>query len=297
MIRSMTGYGRAEGRYKGIPIIAEARSVNHRHCEVVMRLPRALQGHEDRYRTLVQSQIGRGRIELSVSVNGDWDGSRSLSLDTPLARQYLTLLRELKRALKLSGAPDVALLAGFRDIIRPAEQRADDKGAVSAVERVLERALKALGEMRAQEGRALERDLSARIGELEHRLNAISVRLPELVQEHAAKLQARVNRLLQTLQGGQESVDPGRLAQEVALLAERSDVSEEVTRLESHLRQFEGFLRRSDPVGRSLDFLLQEMNREVNTIGSKVGDIAVTQELLAMKAEMEKVREQVQNVE
>ena len=297
MIRSMTGYGRAEGRHKSTPITVEVRSVNHRHSEVVAKLPRVLQAHEDRIRNLVQAHVARGRVDVAVNFSGERDPGRGLVLDRPLARRYLALLKELQRELGLKGTPDVALLAGFRDIIKPAELAVEDPHAVRAAEKVLEQALKALDRMRRHEGRTLERDLLTRLQEIMGHLRAIRLRLPAIVQERQARLQERVNRLLESAGGGKDGVDQGRVAQEVALLADRSDVSEELTRLDSHLDQFRHFLRKSVPVGRSLDFLLQEMNREVNTIGSKVGDTAVTQEIVALKAEFEKIREQVQNVE
>lgn len=297
MIRSMTGYGRAEGRHKSTPITVEVRSVNHRHSEIVAKVPRALQAHEDRIRNLVQSHVARGRVDVAVNFSGERDPGRGLVLDRPLARRYLALLKELQRELGLKGTPDVALLAGFRDIIKPAELAVEDPGAVRAAEKVLEQALKALDRMRRHEGRTLERDLLARLKEIAERLRAVRFRLPAIVQERQARLQERVNRLLENVSGGKDGVDQSRVAQEVALLADRSDVSEELTRLDSHLDQFRNFLRKSEPVGRSLDFLLQEMNREVNTIGSKVGDTAVTQEIVSLKAEFEKIREQVQNVE
>jgi uncharacterized protein (TIGR00255 family) len=293
----MTGYGRAEGSHKGTPIVVEMRSVNHRYCEVVAKMPRAFQAHEERLKSLVQSQVARGRVDVTVNYNGERDPGRGVQLDKGLARRYLALLKQLQRELRVEGTPDLALLAGFRDIIRPVELAGEDRQAVRVVERTLNRALKILAGMRRKEGLALERDLLARLDEIERRLAAIRARLPGILQEHHARLQTRVNRMLEGVAGIREQVDPGRLAQEVALLAERNDVSEEITRLDSHLRQFKSFLRKSEPVGRSLDFLLQEMNREVNTIGSKVADAAVTQEIVAMKAEFEKLREQVQNVE
>jgi uncharacterized protein (TIGR00255 family) len=297
MIRSMTGYGRAEGRHKGTPIVVEVRSVNHRHCEVVSRLPRALQAYDERVRGVVQAHLSRGRVDVTVTFSGERDPGRGLMLDLTLARRYLALLTDLRRKLKLAGSPDVGLVAGFPNVIKPAELAVEDRGAVRAVERVLTRALKAVAGMRVHEGRALERDLSARVDEIERHLAAIRRRLPDIVQEYAARLRGRVTRLLEGMGEGKDRIDPSRLAQEMALLADRSDVSEELTRLDSHLEQFRGFLRKSEPVGRSLDFLLQEINREITTIGSKVGDVAVTQEIVAVKAELEKVREQVQNVE
>jgi uncharacterized protein (TIGR00255 family) len=293
----MTGYGRAEGRHKGTPIVVEVRSVNHRHCEVVSRLPRALQAYDERVRGVVQAHLARGRVDVTVTFNGERDPGRGLMLDLTLARRYLALLTDLRRKLRLAGSPDVRLVAGFPNVIKPAELAVEDRGAVRAVERVLARALKAVAGMRLHEGRALERDLSARVEEIERHLAAIRRRLPDIVQEYAARLRGRVTRLLEGMGEGKDRIDPSRLAQEVALLADRSDVSEELTRLDSHLAQFRGFLRKSEPVGRSLDFLLQEINREITTIGSKVGDVAVTQEIVAVKAELEKVREQVQNVE
>ena len=297
MIRSMTGYGRAEGRHKGTPITVEVRSVNHRHSEVMAKLPRVLQAHEDRIRGLVLARVARGRVDVTVNFSGEQDPWRGIVLDRPLARRYHALLKELQRELGLKGSPDVTLLASFRDMVRPAELAAEDPGAVRAVERVLGRALKALDQMRRHEGCTLERDLLARLQEVEGRLRTVRHRLPAIVDERAARLQERIKRLLEGVGAGKDSVDQSRLVQEVALLADRSDVSEELTRLDSHLDQFRVFLRKTEPVGRSLDFLLQEMNREINTIGSKVGDTVVTQEVVAVKAEFEKIREQVQNVE
>lgn len=296
VIRSMTGYGRAEGRYKAAPIIVEVRSVNHRHCEVVTRLPKIMQRHEERFKNRVQNRLSRGRIDVSVSFNGEGESAGlELRLDHALARQYLAVLKELQRDLRLPGSPDLALLATYRDIIKVTDQPADDRRAIAAAERVLEKALGALLSMRRDEGQALERDLSLRLSEIEQRIATIRERLPVIIKEHFTRLQGRLNRLLEGT--AHASLDPARVTQEIALLADRGDVSEEVTRLESHLRQFRNFLRKSEPVGRSLDFLLQEINREVTTIGSKVGDLTVTQEILAVKAELEKIREQVQNVE
>ena len=298
VIRSMTGYGRAEGRYKAVPIVVEVRSVNHRHCEILTRLPKSMQRHEERFKSRVQSRLSRGRVDVSVSFNGEGDaGGQALRLDRGLARQYLGVLKDLQRDLRLPGSPDLAMIASYRDIIKTTEQPTDDQRAVAAAERVLEKALGALLSMRRDEGHALERDLSLRLEEIEQRLSAIRQRLPQIMKEHFDRLQVRVNRLLEGAQAGSAALDPARVTQEVALLADRGDVSEEITRLESHLRQFRNFLRKSEPVGRSLDFLLQEINREVTTAGSKVGDLAVTQEILALKAELEKIREQVQNVE
>ena len=260
VIRSMTGYGRAEGRYKAVPIIVEVRSVNHRHCEVVTRLPKIMQRHEERFRNRVQKRLSRGRIDVSVSFNGEGESAGlNLRLDHALARQYLAVLKELQRALRLPGSPDLALLATYRDIIKVTDQPADDRRAIVAVERVLEKALGALLSMRRDEGQALERDLSLRLSEIEQRIATIRERLPVIVKEHFSRLQGRLNRLLEGT--AHAPLDPARVTQEIALLADRGDVSEEVTRLESHLRQFRNFLRKSEPVGRSFDLLPRDQSR------------------------------------
>jgi uncharacterized protein (TIGR00255 family) len=298
VIHSMTGYGRAEVRFQGMPLVVEVRSVNHRHCEVVTRLPRPLQAYEDGIKSSVQAHVRRGRVDVGVTFNGSPDaGARRLQLDRRLARQYVSLLRVLQREFKVPGAVDLTLLAGFREIISSTEDVADVRGVAAATQRALKKALQALMAMRRQEGRALEQDLSARLAEVERRMTAIHARLPQIIEEHFGRLQARLNRLLEGLPGGRDRIDPVRVSQEVALLADRSDISEELTRMHSHLQQFRQFLRKSEPVGRSMDFLLQEMNREVTTIASKVGDLSVTQDIIATKAELEKIREQVQNVE
>src|SRR5205823_5444320 len=163
VIRSMTGYGRAEGRYRTVPIVVEVRSVNHRHCEVVTRLPKIMQRHEERFRNRVQKRLSRGRIDMSVNFNGEGESAGlELRLDHALARQYLAVLKELQRDLRLPGSPDLALLATYRDIIKVTDQPANYRRAIAAVERVLEKALGALLSMRRDEGQALERDLSLR---------------------------------------------------------------------------------------------------------------------------------------
>jgi uncharacterized protein (TIGR00255 family) len=298
MIQSMTGYGRAEAHFKGMPVVVEVRSVNHRHCEVVTRLPRSLQPYEERIKTTVQARIRRGRVDVTINVNESTDsGPKRLQIDRRLARQYLGLLKDLQKELKVAGAVDLALLTNLPNVITSMEESGQSSDVATAALKVLEKALNALVAMRRREGRALERDLSGRLAEVQRRIAVIRARVPQITEEHFNRLQTRVNRLLESLPTGRERLDPGRLAQEVALLADRSDVSEEVTRMESHLDQFKGFLRKGEPVGRSLDFLLQEMNREVTTISSKVGDLLATQEIIATKAELEKIREQVQNVE
>jgi len=292
MIRSMTGYGRREGTWTGGAVVAEARAVNHRHCEIVIRLPRLLSALEEELRRGVQSRCARGRIELTVSLSGGRETQKALSLDRPLARQYYRLLRDLQAELKLTGTIDVALLAGFRDLLVVDERVVADKRLTQVVKRLAAAAVADLDAMRRREGAALAKDIRSRLRVFREAMEAVAKRAPQAVEAQFERMKGRVEKLL----AGAE-VDRARLVQELAIFADRSDIAEELTRLESHMVQFEGNLAGRDPVGRTMDFLLQEMGREVNTIGSKANDSTISAQVVLMKGELEKVREQVQNIE
>jgi uncharacterized protein (TIGR00255 family) len=292
MIRSMTGYGRREGSWSGMSLVVEVRSVNHRFCEVVARLPRLLGFLEDDLKRAVQKRCQRGRIELTVSLAGEQNGMRVPRMDRRLARQYHTLLRSLQKEFRLPGTIDLALLASFRDILTVTDRPADLRGGKKIIIRLLHGALSDLQAMRRREGVALARDIKRRVAALREAMDAIKARVPAVVQGYFERMKARVEQLV-----GAGQPDQARLHQELALYADRCDVSEELTRLASHLSQFEGAQHADDSVGRTLDFLIQEMGREINTIGSKANDSEITGWVVRMKAELEKIREQVQNIE
>ncbi|MGH7167254.1 MAG: YicC/YloC family endoribonuclease [Nitrospiraceae bacterium] len=292
MITSMTGYGRREAVWRGGSVAVELRSVNHRFCEVVIRLPRALSSLEDDFKRRIQRRCTRGRIELAVSLHGGKDSGRTISLDHSLAKQYHRLLGDLKQELHLGGTIDVALLAGFRDIVSVSDQPVVDRRMTGIVRRLVAGALADLDAMRRREGAALARDAKSRLQVIRQAAAGIATRTPLVVQEYFDRMKARVEKLV-----GLGQADPGRLHQEIALYADRCDVTEELTRLESHLAQFTTALNGGGPVGRTLDFLLQEMGREVNTIGSKANDAEISTHVVQIKGELEKIREQVQNIE
>ncbi|MGH7251223.1 MAG: YicC/YloC family endoribonuclease [Nitrospiraceae bacterium] len=292
MITSMTGYGRREAVWRGGSVAVELRSVNHRFCEVVIRLPRALSSLEDDFKRRIQRRCTRGRIELAVSLHGGKDSGRTISLDRSLAKQYHRLLGDLKQELRLGGTIDVALLAGFRDIVSVSDQPVVDRRMTGIVRRLVAGALADLDAMRRREGAALARDAKSRLQVIRQAAAGIATRTPLVVQEYFDRMKARVEKLV-----GSGQADPGRLHQEIALYADRCDVTEELTRLESHLAQFTAALNGGGPVGRTLDFLLQEMGREVNTIGSKANDAEISTHVVQIKGELEKIREQVQNIE
>ena len=292
MITSMTGYGRREAVWRGGSVVAELRSVNHRFCEVVIRLPRALSSLEDDFKRRIQRRCTRGRVELAVSLHGGKDSGRTISLDRSLAKQYHRLLGDLKQDLRLGGTIDVALLAGFRDIVSVSDQPVVDRRMTGIVRRLMTGALADLDAMRRREGAALARDAKNRMQLVRQAAASIATRTPLVVQEYFERMKARVEKLV-----GSGQADSARLHQEIALYADRCDVTEELTRLESHLAQFTAALNSRGPVGKTLDFLLQEMGREVNTIGSKANDAEISTHVVQIKSELEKVREQVQNIE
>ena len=292
MIKSMTGYGRREAAWAGGSVVVEVRAVNHRHCEVVTRLPKMLSALEEELKKLVQARCQRGRVELSVSVSGDREGGKTLKLDRPLAKQYYRLLRALQQEFHLGGTIDDSLLAGFRDVVSLSDQPIEDPRLAKTVTKLLAGALSDLDAMRRREGDVLARDAKARLRLIGTEMNEIKTRAPLVIKDHFERFKARVEKL-----AGPDLPDPGRLHQELAQYADRYDVSEELTRLGSHLVQFEAAMKGREAVGRTLDFLLQEMGREVNTIGSKANDADIATRVVRMKGELEKIREQVQNIE
>lgn len=292
MIKSMTGYGRSEGSYRNLVLVAELRSTNHKYCDITVRLPKFLLPLETPLRKRLQERFTRGRLELAVTVNGTAEQTKRLEVDLELARQYARILKEIKAKLELSGPVDLAMLMSFRDIITTGElEEATDELASQIQQRVNE-AMGRLEAMRKKEGQALVKDLRQRLRIIEKALRRIETRIPAMVRGYQARLKDRIERLTQG-----SKLDPGRLAQEVALFAERSDVSEELTRLKSHLGQFKTMIESNDAIGRSLDFLIQEINREVNTVGSKSSDAPIAMGVVGIKSELEKMREQVQNIE
>lgn len=292
MICSMTGYGRREAAWKGGSVVAEVRAVNHRFCEVQVRLPRHLATMEEEIKKSVQARCARGHIDVTVLVSGRTEGKRTASLDRELATQYYGVLRQLQREFRLSGAVDLALLAGFRDVVVVSEEAATDRKLSGVVTRVVAGALSDLEAMRRREGAALAKEFKTRLTNIAAERANIAARAPRVVEEAFERMKGRVAKLLDG-----PAPDQARLQQELAHFADRCDVTEELARLDSHLGQFGTLLAGREPVGRTMDFLLQELGREINTIGSKANDPVLAGHVIAVKGELEKLREQVQNVE
>lgn len=292
MIRSMTGFGKKDGTSHESGVTVEIRSVNHRFLEVAVRVPRSLTQLEEQIRKIVQQRCLRGRVDVSVSVHNSAGGLKTVQVDQTLAKQYHSALKKLQKTLGLRGAIDISMLAGFRDILSLSDQPVDSDQVAKTILRVLSSALTDLEQMRRREGEALAKDLVMHLDAIRTAKAAVAEKAPRLAQEAFDRMKGRVQSLLQS-----DLPDQVRLQQELALFADRSDISEELVRLESHMLQFDQTLHSKESVGKTLEFLLQEMGREVNTIGSKANDAEIAGLVVRMKAELEKLREQVQNVE
>ena len=294
MIKSMTGFGRGESGGEGRIVAAEARSVNGRYAEYSVRLPRSLAALEPRLRRLLQQRIGRGTVSLTVALSRT-DKSGLPGIDMEAARHYRDLLKGLKKELKLAGKVDLRTLVRFSDIFAAPEAAADEAQGWQIIREPVEKALEALAEMRTREGERLQAELEKRLARIERGLALILKLAPRRVQEARKDLSDRIAKALPAASRDPELAR--RLAQEAALMADRLDVTEECVRLRSHLQAFRGALKLSQPVGKRLDFLLQEMNREANTVGSKANHSGIAQAAVGLKEEIEKMREQAQNIE
>jgi len=270
----------------------ESRSVNHRYCDINVKLPRRLAPFETRIKELVRSHVSRGRIDISVKVDAMGEERAQLSVDFHLAEQYYRALQSLKEKLRLKDKITLGLLAGAKDLITAKEEPTDLEPYWQEIVPILKRSFQDMDEMKRSEGEALAKDLH-------QRLQRIAQQLEGIKGQYSSRLDAYQNRLaerLRSLLGGVE-VDSFRFQQEIAILAERTDITEEIVRAESHLGQFLTLLEADEPVGRKMDFLLQEINREVNTVSSKANDAEISQRAIEIKCELEKIREQVQNLE
>ncbi|MBH0209022.1 MAG: hypothetical protein A4C66_03425 [Nitrospira sp. HN-bin3] len=292
MITSMTGFGRRQGTYAETTVTIEVRSVNHRFLETSIRLPKSMGGMEEFFKKTVQQHCARGRVDLTVALQGGRGNGRLPQFDENLIKHYCQNLRTLQRTLKLKGSIDIALLAGLRDVIVLSDQAADDPKLVKFIQQLGAKAVGDMAAMRKKEGGLLAKDLLDRLACVQTSKTAISNRAPSVAQETFDRMKLRVEKLL-----GDAIPDLPRLNQELATYADRCDITEELVRLDAHMVQFGQAVQHSEPVGKTLDFLLQEMGREVNTIGSKANDSAIAAEVVRMKAELERLREQVQNVE
>ena len=295
MIRSMTGYGRAEAVLGGRKYVVEIKSLNHRYLELSLRIPANLLPLEMEIKKKINEHLIRGKIAVTIrrETYSGIEGSRLLEVNLPLVKNYYDLLIQLKDLFNLKEDITLDMMAGLKDVFIPLETLEDEITVLwEGLAGVLSNAIAALIDMRQKEGEVLGQDLKARLYLINEHLDEIDARAPQIVLEYQKRLVARIRELMDGM-----VIDESRLSQEVAIMAEKSDITEEIVRFRSHIKQFFEMLKSPEAMGRKVDFLIQEMNREVNTIGSKSNDAEVSCHVIEIKSELAKLREQVQNLE
>ena len=290
-MRSMTGYGRGECAREGFKFTVELNSINRKQSDIAVNLPKELVELEPRIRDEINAHLSRGRINAVVAYHRSAAEER-VELDEVLAQAYLKAIQKLQRKTKLNGAITLDTLLRAPGVLKLAESAVDADAMWASVETALKKALAQLVKMREKEGKVLAVDLAGRLETITAGMTAVRQGAPDTMKRYREQLHARVKEA-----GLDVPMDDERLMKEVVFFADRCDISEELTRLESHVCQFRDCLKSGEPVGRTLDFLAQEMNREINTIGSKANAAEISQHVVRMKAELEKIREQVQNIE
>ncbi len=288
----MTGFGGGEARTGATRVGVEVRTVNHRYLDVTVKGPREYAALEARILETVRGRMKRGKVDVFVTRATDTAAPGAVQVNTPLARGYRDALRALQSELGLAGEVTIGMVAAFRDVVVAGSPDSDPEAEWPSVLEALGMALDRLATMRADEGRRLTGDLTKQAANVRELAADARARAPRIVDEYRTRLRERLAKLL-----GDTEIDPTRLAQEVALLAERTDVHEELVRLDSHLDQLDALLQGGGELGRKLDFLLQEMGREINTLGSKANDADLARIVVDLKSVAEKIREQIQNLE
>ncbi len=292
MIKSMTGYGHHEYQNEEVRMSIEIKTVNHRYCDVYIRLPRQLSCFEDKVRSLITSRVSRGKIDVFINWENIGEGKKEVILDEGLARAYYEAMGKIAQNLGLREDISSASLARFPEILRVEKKEEDNEAIWVVLEIAVNEAVNTLLTMREAEGEKLKNSLLDICEAIEEYRRRILARAPQVVSEYKEKLTARIRELMEN-----NTIDEMRIAMEVAMFADKASINEELVRLRSHLDQFSQIINLDGPIGKKLDFLLQEMNREVNTIGSKANDLEITRNVVELKSEIEKIREQIQNIE
>ena len=292
MVKSMTGYGRARETLNGRDITVEVRSVNNRYLDCTVKVPRTYIFVEDAVKTRVQKAVSRGKVDVFITIDAAAADETVVAVNEPLARGYYEALTRLKDMFSLEDGLNAVTLAKFPDVLTVTKAEEDLESVAADICAVLDEALAAYNAMRTVEGGKLREDIAGRADTIEAVVGKVEERSPQTVAAYREKLLARMQEVLQST-----AIDESRILTEAAIFADKIAVDEETVRLRSHLSQLRTMLESDQPIGRKLDFLIQEVNRECNTIGSKCNDLTIAQDVVNMKAEVEKIREQVQNIE
>ncbi|WP_429080582.1 YicC/YloC family endoribonuclease [Brassicibacter mesophilus] len=293
LIRSMTGFGRGENTDSLRSFTVEIKSVNHRYNDIIVKMPKHLNYLEESIKKLIRNKVTRGRVEIYISLEYISQSDIEVKVDIPLATSYKKAIDVLCNELHIENNINIELLTRFPDVLKTQKREEDEDEIWACLKLAIEDSLNRLISMRIEEGKELANDIILKVKSIESMVKQIEERSPEVVLEYKTKLSNRIKELLEE----KYEIDENKLANEVAYFADKCSINEEIVRLYSHINQMVKSLEADVPVGRKLDFLVQEMNREVNTIGSKVGDIDITNKVVDIKSELEKIREQIQNIE
>lgn len=292
MIKSMTGYGSANGTSGKLEISIELKSVNNRFFDCNIRIPRVYTALEDTIKTVAQGYISRGKMDIFVTVDSSKSDDVVISLNEPLADAYMKALNDIESKYGIKNELTAITFSRIPDVLMVEKKEVDTDALSGDVSEILKKALQAFNEMREKEGRKMYEDITSRLDKLEEMTGVIEARSPETVKEYVQRLEQKMKEVLQNTE-----IDESRILTEAAIFGDKVAVDEETVRLRSHISQFREILQMDEPIGRKLDFLTQEVNRETNTIGSKCNDAAMARIVVNMKAEIEKIREQIQNIE
>ena len=292
MIKSMTGYGRAQGSFSGGEITVEVKSVNNRYLDCGVKLPRGYAYLEEGVKSLVQKSISRGKVDVYITINSAGADNVKISVNGPVAAGYIEAMRSLVRAYGIQDDISVSAISQFNDVLLVEKQEQDENEVKTAISSVVQNALDAFDAMRTREGEALKADLLQKADGILTLVSSVEARSPITVAAYRERLTAKMREVLEERQ-----IDEARIIQEAAIYADKVAVDEETVRLRSHVDQLKGMLNDGGVIGRKLDFLMQEMNREANTIGSKGNDVEQARNVVNIKSELEKIREQIQNIE
>lgn len=291
MIKSMTGFGRGEATKDNITFTVDIKSVNHRYSDISVRMPRVVQGLEQKVREYVNSKLNRGKIDIYINYDSFGQDTK-VKLDINLASAYVDSLNVLKEQFGIKDELSLSLLTRFTDILKLDTEEQDIDFLWSILSDALEKSVSSLVSMRSSEGERLQKDMLLKLDNIKNIIEDIKAMSAGLADEYRAKLYERIKELTKDIQP-----DENRILTEVAIFADKSGIDEEIVRLGSHLEEFRKTLNIKTPIGKKLDFIVQEMNREVNTIGSKSSNLGVVNNVISIKTEIEKIREQIQNIE
>lgn len=292
MIKSMTGYGGAKGASGSMEISVEIKSVNNRHLDITVKLPRVFTSLEEPLKAIVQSFISRGKVDVFITIDTSASDDIEIKVNQTLAKAYITALRSIADSNGIADNVRVMDIAKFPDVLQAAKREIDSDKLLCDISEILKAALTDFDSMRSNEGEELRCDMAGRLDEIERLTGIVEEISPRTVAEYRKRLETRLNEILQS-----SDIDEARILTEAAIFADRVSVNEETVRLRSHISTLRGLLSSTEPVGRKIDFLLQEFNRESNTIGSKGNDVQLSKVTVDLKAEIEKIREQAQNIE